>query len=390
MVSREIQVVVACVATRLLIALLFPSLQQQLDKSVEFSTPVTSYRSLAEGVYLLQNGLPVYNGGVVHHMPLLVALLSLFHSDKLTSLLYASLDGLVAYQLISMAKCFTVKAVEPWIVGVLYLVNPLVLLSTISRSSVVFTNLAISTALLSALQDNISVAAIAIAVASYLSFYPLLLLVPMMAVLRSGRLKALVITFLTLAVLLCSSYKVNNDNWDYVRSTYGVLLTFSKIIPNLGLWWYIFIEMFEFFIPFFKAVFNLFVVSFILPFTLRFHKQPFYSFILCLGWITLTKSYPTLGDGGFFLSFIPFFSPLFGYLRYSVVSTLLFVHSIVLSPIFYHLWIDLGSGNSNFFYAISLVYALALASVLVDFVWAMLRIEYDHGKPNLKLKLTQI
>lgn len=390
MVSREIQVVVACVATRLLIALLFPSLQQQLDKSVEFSTPVTSYRSLAEGVYLLQNGLPVYNGGVVHHMPLLVALLSLFHSDKLTSLLYASLDGLVAYQLISMAKCFTVKAVEPWIVGVLYLVNPLVLLSTISRSSVVFTNLAISTALLSALQDNISVAAIAIAVASYLSFYPLLLLVPMMAVLRSGRLKALVITFITLAVLLCSSYKVNNDNWDYVRSTYGVLLTFSKIIPNLGLWWYIFIEMFEFFIPFFKAVFNLFVVSFILPFTLRFHKQPFYSFILCLGWITLTKSYPTLGDGGFFLSFIPFFSPLFGYLRYSVVSTLLFVHSIVLSPIFYHLWIDLGSGNSNFFYAISLVYALALASVLVDFVWAMLRIEYDHGKPNLKLKLTQI
>lgn len=390
MVSREIQVVIACVATRLLIALLFPSLQQQLDKSVEFSTPVTSYRSLAEGVYLLQNGLPVYNGGVVHHMPLLVALLSLFHSDKLTSLLYASLDGLVAYQLISMAKCFTVKAVEPWIVGVLYLVNPLVLLSTISRSSVVFTNLAISTALLSALQDNISVAAIAIAVASYLSFYPLLLLVPMMAVLRSGRLKALVITFVTLAVLLCSSYKVNNDNWDYVRSTYGVLLTFSKIIPNLGLWWYIFIEMFEFFIPFFKAVFNLFVVSFILPFTLRFHKQPFYSFILCLGWITLTKSYPTLGDGGFFLSFIPFFSPLFGYLRYSVVSTLLFVHSIVLSPIFYHLWIDLGSGNSNFFYAISLVYALALASVLVDFVWAMLRIEYDHGKPNLKLKLTQI
>lgn len=390
MVSREIQVVVACIATRLLIALLFPSLQQQLDKSVEFSTPVTSYRSLAEGVYLLQNGLPVYNGGVVHHMPLLVALLSLFHSDKLTSLLYASLDGLVAYQLISMAKCFTVKAVEPWIVGVLYLVNPLVLLSTISRSSVVFTNLAISTALLSALQDNISVAAIAIAVASYLSFYPLLLLVPMMAVLRSGRLKALVITFLTLAVLLCSSYKVNNDNWDYVRSTYGVLLTFSKIIPNLGLWWYIFIEMFEFFIPFFKAVFNLFVVSFILPFTLRFHKQPFYSFILCLGWITLTKSYPTLGDGGFFLSFIPFFSPLFDYLRYSVVSTLLFVHSIVLSPIFYHLWIDLGSGNSNFFYAISLVYALALASVLVDFVWAMLRIEYDHGKPNLKLKLTQI
>ncbi|CUS22789.1 LAQU0S07e00122g1_1 [Lachancea quebecensis] len=387
---RELQVVLVCLASRFGAAAVFPLLQQQLDKSVEFSTPVTSFRSLQEGVFLLRNDFPLYSGGVMHHAPLLVALMSSFNSNTLISLLFTCADSAIAYQLIAMAKCFQNLHLPAWVPGALYVINPLVLLSSVSRSSVVFSNLAISTALLSALQGKAVLSAASIAVAAYLSLYPLLLLVPILTLLPKDRFKTVAITFTTLAGLLLSSYKINDENWNYLFSTYGVIITFSKIIPNLGLWWYFFVELFEMFIPFFKAVFNLFVVSCIIPFSLRFHKQPFYAFILCLCWITLTKSYPTLGEGGFLLSFVPFFRPLFGYFRYSVISTLLFIHVSVLSPVFYHLWVDLGSGNSNFFYAISLVYALGLATVLVDLVWAMLRIEYDKGKPNLNLKLTPI
>ncbi|SCW04611.1 LAFE_0H17370g1_1 [Lachancea fermentati] len=390
MFSRELQVVVACLGSRFGVSLVFPLLQQQLDKSVEFSTPVTSYRSLEEGVFLLRNDFPVYSGGVVHHAPLLVVLMSALGNSALTSLLYACADALIAYQLIAMTRCFPKSKIPAWVPGALYVINPLVLLSSVSKSSVVFTNLAITTALLSAMQKRTLVAAAAIAMAGYLSLYPLLLLVPIFSLLPQEKLKVTFICLIVLSGLLLSSYKINNDDWNYLFSTYGVISTFSKIIPNLGLWWYFFVELFEMFIPFFKAVFNLFVVSCIIPFSLRFHDQPFYAFVLCLGWITLTKSYPTLGDGGFLLSFVPFFQPLYGYFRYSVISTLLFIHVIVLSPIFYHLWVDLGSGNSNFFYAISLVYALAVSTVLVDLVWAMLRIEYDNGTPNLNLKLTSI
>ncbi|CEP64673.1 GPI-anchor transamidase subunit GAB1 LALA0_S13e00364g [Lachancea lanzarotensis] len=387
---REAQVVIACVASRFGASTVFPILQHQLDKSVEFSTPVTSYRSLQEGVFLLRNDFPLYSGGVVHHAPLLVALMSAFNNENMVSLLYACADALVAYQLIAMARSFNNSSLPSWVPGALYVINPLVLLSSVSKSSIVFSNLAISTALLTALQGNWVCSAVSIAVASYLSLYPLTLLVPLLALLRDHKLKTVSTTAVTLVTLLLSSYKINDGSWNYLFSTYGVIITFSKIIPNLGLWWYFFVELFEMFIPFFKAVFNLFVVSCIIPFSLRFHKQPFYAFVLCLCWITLTKSYPTLGDGGFLLSFIPFFKPLYGYFRYSVISALLFIHVTVLSPIFYHLWVDLGSGNSNFFYAISLVYALGLATVLVDLVWAMLRIEYDKGKPNLNLKLTPI
>ncbi|SCU91233.1 LAMI_0E05182g1_1 [Lachancea mirantina] len=406
MFSRSSQVVVACVASRFGAAVFFPLLQQQLDRSVEFSTPVTSYRSLQEGVFLAQRELPVYDGGVVHQAPLLVAAMAWVSGETLRALAYACVDAMIAHQLMVAARVLRKRAggvsaagipanaalPQPWIVGALYVLNPLVLLSTLSRSTLVFTHLAVATAAVAAVQGRSAWAGAGVAAAAYLSLYPLLLVVPIAAILPNKRCATVCTAacIATLLLLLVSSYRVSHDSWQYVYSTYGVVATFGKLVPNLGLWWYFFVELFEMFVPFFKAVFNLFVVACILPFSLRFYKQPFYAFVLCIAWIALTKPYPTLGDAGFVLSFLPFFQPLFGYFRYSVVTALLLVHAIVLSPIFYHLWVDLGSGNSNFFYAISLVYALALASMLVDLVWAMLRTEYDAGKPNLTLKMTPV
>nr|XP_037143990.1 uncharacterized protein HG535_0C06170 [Zygotorulaspora mrakii]QLG72262.1 hypothetical protein HG535_0C06170 [Zygotorulaspora mrakii] len=385
--------IVACFVTRLVLSALFPSLQAQLDKSVEFSTPMTSFRSLCEGVYMLKNGFPLYGGGVVHQSPLLILLMSFVDSEHLLAILYAAMDTVVAYHILALTRYFTQSLQIPlWLPSLLYALNPLVLLSCISRSSVIFTNVCVSSALLCAVQGNVVGSAVAIAGAGYLSAYPILLLIPLcgMGQNRQQKARLIAVTAATLAVLVALSYWATGSSWEFLASTYGSLIRYEKLFPNLGLWWYFFIEMFEMFLPFFKAVFNIFVVSFIAPITIRFNKQPFYAFILCLAWITITKPYPTLGDSGFFLSFIPFFQPLLGYLRYPIISCLLMLHAIFLSPIFYHLWVDLGSGNSNFFYAISLVYALALASIIVDLTWAMLRIEYDEGKPNFNLKLTQI
>lgn len=384
---------VSCVVIRLAVSLLFPSLQAQLDKSVELSTPMSSYRSLTEGVFLLRNDFPLYNGGVVHHPPLLVAFMSLIEPQCLVALLYALADGLISYQLICMARCFPDLGLPTWLPGALYALNPLVLLSCVSQSSVIFTNVFTSTAILCALKGNLFTFAVALGAASYLSIYQLLLLMPSLYLLSRGNSQRARATFAVLGVsivLLQLSSVVTGGSWTFLRATYWSQMNFEKLFPNLGLWWYFFIEMFDMFIPFFKAAFNIFVASFVLPFSIRFQRQPFYALVLCIGWITLTKPYPTLGDAGFFFSFLPFYKPLFGYMRCPLLSVLLFIHAIILSPIFYHLWVDLGSGNSNFFYAISLVYALALGFVLIDLCWSMLRIEFDDGKPNYNLKVTQI
>lgn len=393
MLLEEKYAVVSCIVIRLIVSLLFPSLQAQLDKSVELSTPMSSYRSLTEGIFLLRNGFPLYHGGVVHHPPLLVAFMSLFEPQCLVALLYALTDGLISYQLMCMARCFPGLEMPSWLPGALYALNPLALLSCVSQSSVIFANAFTSTAILCALKGNLLSFATALGIASYLSPYQSLLLIPSLYVLsreNNQRTKAALAVLSVFIVLLQLSSAVTGGSWEFLQATYWSQMNFEKLFPNLGLWWYFFIEMFDMFIPFFKAAFNLFVISFILPFSIRFQRQPFYALVLCIGWITLTKPYPTLGDAGFFFSFLPFFKPLFGYMRCPLLSVLLCIHAIILSPIFYHLWVDLGSGNSNFFYAISLVYALALGFVLIDLCWSMLRIEFDGGRPNYNLKVTQI
>jgi phosphatidylinositol glycan class U len=48
------------------------------------------------------------------------------------------------------------------------------------------------------------------------------------------------------------------------------------------------------------------------------------------------------------------------------------------------LWIYAGSGNANFFYAITLVWNLALLIILTDTIYAVLRDEWEADRPEGK------
>jgi phosphatidylinositol glycan class U len=148
--------------------------------------------------------------------------------------------------------------------------------------------------------------------------------------------------------------------------------------------------MFDFFIPFYIAVFNIYYVSLIMPLSLRLNGT--FAYILTIGWLNFTKPYPELGDLSLYLTLLLLLQPVFKYLSYFIISTLLLLVSIVLAPIFYHLWIDLGSGNSNFFYAITLSYSLGIASTVADFAWGYLVQEYHelNQDKNVNKKITQI
>lgn len=61
-------------------------------------------------------------------------------------------------------------------------------------------------------------------------------------------------------------------------------------------------------------------------------------------------------------------------LRHPVVTTLLHLHSSLLLPLFHHLWLGQGTGNANFFYAITLVFGVSNGAALIDSVYAGLRI----------------
>jgi phosphatidylinositol glycan class U len=70
-------------------------------------------------------------------------------------------------------------------------------------------------------------------------------------------------------------------------------------------------------------------------------------------------------------------------MRYTFFAVAALLYASLLGPIFYHLWIYAGSGNANFFYAITLVWSLGIAIVIADSVFAVLRDEWEAERPEM-------
>jgi phosphatidylinositol glycan class U len=73
-------------------------------------------------------------------------------------------------------------------------------------------------------------------------------------------------------------------------------------------------------------------------------------------------------------------------MRYSFLAIAALLYATLLGPAFYHLWIYAGSGNANFFYAITLVWSLALIILIGDLLHAVIRDETEAERPELRGK----
>jgi phosphatidylinositol glycan class U len=116
---------------------------------------------------------------------------------------------------------------------------------------------------------------LALALSSYLSLYPVLLTLPLILLSHDQRPPAnpktiiqttttALSTFVSaLTGLICLSYFLTGRSWEFISSTYGVQLLLPDLTPNVGLWWYFFIEMFDSFREFFLGVFWLHLAGYV-------------------------------------------------------------------------------------------------------------------------------
>lgn len=72
--------------------------------------------------------------------------------------------------------------------------------------------------------------------------------------------------------------------------------------------------------------------------------------------------------------------------RYAFPAISALIYTTLLGPAFYYLWVYAGSGNANFFYAITLVWSLALSVILADMLYAIIRDEWEKERPEMKGK----
>ncbi|KAI5305667.1 RING-type E3 ubiquitin-protein ligase ppil2 [Ascosphaera pollenicola] len=383
--KRKLYVLAAAALLRILLFVLFPTLPDLLMGRVELSTPapilLPIFSLLPLNAHLLLSGL-IY---IVFDLLGAKALLDISASGASTvSRLYTTPRKDIKWDSVSIAAGF--------------LFNPFTVATCLARSTNVFTNTAILYALSEAVTDNYLNSMLALGIASYLSLSPALLLPPLLllcydrAAMRDSSVTKAAISFIlrhvlvfatSVVSLLFASYLITSS-WAFVPATYGVQLLVPDLTPNVGLWWYFLIEIFDPFRGFFLGVFWLHLSGYVGALSLRIRRQPFFVITALLGIFAIFKPYPSVSDVSLYLALVPMFRHVFPLMRYTFFAVSTMLYASLLGPVFHHLWIYAGSGNANFFYAITLVWSLGLTILVADSIFAVLRDEVEVERPEMK------
>ncbi|KAK0213150.1 PIG-U-domain-containing protein [Desarmillaria ectypa] len=382
----------ALVASRLLISC--TSIHEYLIHDHQLSSPLTSFLNLKEGIYLFNNGVDPYSGGVFRHSPLYLSLFTTFLSPSriMASILWTLCDSVGAWSMVHIwrARQGVVQSSRDVLVAAMYFLNPYLFLPSLAFSTSSIENAVCLLAIMFACERRASASLLALAFLVQLSLSSVLLITPIIFLLMTSPTSQLasprpfsgkwtqslrlVVELTVYSIVLTLASTLVSGNFLWISQTWGASLTLPDLTPNPGLWWYFFTEMFDHFRPFFLMVFSVHLLIYIAPICIKFQYDTLYATFLLVGVLGIFKAYPTLSDPGLFLSMISLFPEIYPYFRHPIVTSLLHLHAAMLLPLFHKLWLAQGTGNANFFYASTLVFACANGAALVDCIWAGLRI----------------
>jgi GPI transamidase subunit PIG-U len=194
-------------------------------------------------------------------------------------------------------------------VAALYLFNPLSLLSNLALSSISVYNLLTLFSVLLAVTlaytsrsgpaarrkgqsagSSLSLSSLvllvlfasAVSMNIVASLYPVLLLPPLLLLatsnrpgaasssVRSGHLAILILAVLASLGLFITQSTATANLRDVFKQVYLHLILATDLAPNIGLWWYFFIEMFDHFRNFFLLAFNVHLISYVAPLSIKY------------------------------------------------------------------------------------------------------------------------
>lgn len=409
-----------CLGALVRFILMNTHLPNWLQSRNEVVTPITAWGKVEEGLSLQNHLISPYTGDLFHETPLALRGLKIAHYfpyqvsgfflfiDVLMMIfLHNTATAFVKYLLSSQEKekenysseaksLILTGSYLSWlpftIVGV-HALNPFGIMTTLAASTAAITNLAVLIAFYNMVLGNRLLCTLFLAIASYQTLYPIVFIVPVALHFYKQSCKLPSVSFTSkkavcsytetfglfgifLGFLLGFSFMMEK-NWDFLFSTYGFILSVPDLTPNVGVFWYFFTEMFDHFRTLFVCVFQLNAVVYTLPLAIKFSEKPCFLLFVLIFLTSIFKSYPSYGDTALYFSLLPLWSHIFSYMRNTLFVCGMYICSVVLAPILYHLWIFAGSANANFYFAITLVYSTAQIFLVTDVIFAYLRREYD-------------
>ena len=106
------------------------------------------------------------------------------------------------------------------------------------------------------------------------------------------------------------------------------------------------------------------------PLTIRFSHQPEVAAHVVIGYMAVLLPYTSFGDLGFFLPFLMMHPHLFRRFRGAFVIAGGVMFTSCTMPLMLHMWLELGSGNANFFYFQTLAYNVFVSLLVLELLKA--------------------
>nr|XP_043628134.1 phosphatidylinositol glycan anchor biosynthesis class U protein-like isoform X2 [Erigeron canadensis] len=296
------------------------------------------------------------------------------------------------------------------VAALVYLWNPLTIITCLGCSTSPLENLMIVLSLYGACMRLVPLAAFGWVIASHLSLYPVILVIPLVLLIGCGldtppqklflqqthgddhketseslnprifSWRRAVLFFLWATawafyvLVLCGlSLKEYSGLGEMFKRTYGFILSVEDLSPNIGVLWYFFAEVFDFFRDFFLIVFHINILFMVLPLAVRLHHRPCFLAFVYIAISSVLKSYPSVGDSALYLGLLGLFVNALADMQFSFFLFSGYLGTLLLSPVMHNLWIWRGTGNANFYFATAMAYACFQIILVVESVSSMLK-----------------
>ncbi|KAL0482734.1 GPI-anchor transamidase subunit U [Acrasis kona] len=416
--SKTRWLLLGALAVSIRVTLFALEFDKTFSNMVEFTTPTTSFKRLKEALHLTDLGMSPYSSSVFIQPPLTLLPFSLpkvyapsqtYITEQLwPRALFILLDLLMAYLLCRIgALTYKLKILDriptaesyyknlQTLLPAVYLFNPVLIASCVSMSTVIFNNLAIAIMIYYALRNNVILSTLGLSLACYLTVYPLVLLIPLIVMFHQiadvhagknvGVNKSIIVKVILWSViwqglLQYMSFTIMGRSWEFLQQAYVYALSVADLTPNWGNFWYFFIEVFDHFRQFFLLMFNIHMLSYIAPLCIRFRRDGLFISVIMIAITSLFKAYPTFGDFFFYITLFAMYIPLSVHMRYGFSIVVLMLFTMLVGPAFFIAWVQKGTGNANFFYFVTLAFLMSQVLLIVEFVFAKLKHNYNLKK----------
>jgi phosphatidylinositol glycan class U len=364
-------------------------LTDYLTRSPEFVTPWNSFKRVKEAVHMINEyKISPYDGDSFHLMPLLLKIIGPFtyfpQAYIILSIIFDICTGVVlqfaAQGYLREQKDITTDDAKKYskYVALMYLFNPMAIGTSAIGSISTLLNFLIALFIKTLLKKQFTFASAIITVAIFIYPYYVVLLAPLIVTAKNYRLLTFSVVFAATGALFAINCLIEPAT-KFFPNTFGFFWFVPDLSPNVGVFWYFFVFIFDQYRQFFQWTFQLTSVLPAIPLAMTLGKEPAVLIFSCIGHVVVLSSYPSYAEAAILLALYPMFPKLLRYSRYTLIGFASIVSSFVLSPIMWRMWMITGSGNANFYFAIIIVYVVALSFLIVDIMYNYARFEFTEA-----------